>query len=170
VLGYLRLENTEAPFFHLFLESNQIDTSESLIKKYLLVPNTHRDIFNHQQLDSLIYDQPIAAPYTANPPASPLRDNTLGNDIPPEGPPVTNDTLLTAPPAHQTMGSQPPTQDLGALAPFNHAYPVLCPKTRNAVEKVRNILTTLIPQLTADVIQKVRKSELAKRANALAET
>jgi hypothetical protein len=60
VLGYLRLENTEAPFFDLFLESDQINTSENLIKKYLLVPNTHRDIFNHQQLDSLIYAQPIA--------------------------------------------------------------------------------------------------------------
>jgi hypothetical protein len=114
VLGYLRLENTQAPFFPLFLESDQIDTSESLIKKYLLVPSTHRDLFNHQQLDSLVYNQLIpapdaAAPYTVNPPVSPLRDDALRNGLPPEEPPVANDILLTAPPAHQTMGSQPPT-------------------------------------------------------------
>jgi hypothetical protein len=61
VLGFLQLAHAQTPSFNTFLETDQIDSTEKVIKKYLLIPNTHQYVFNQPQLDSLVFDPPVSA-------------------------------------------------------------------------------------------------------------
>jgi hypothetical protein len=111
-------------------------------------------IFSQRQFDVFVYEPPLSAADAAvlgdpvYPPASSTR-----NDNPAPAANAVADTLPPAPPAHQTMGSQPPTQETIAHLP---TYLALCCKTQNAVKKTQDLLIELIPKMTEELILKVK--------------
>jgi hypothetical protein len=51
VYGFLHLAEAQTPFFETFLETDKDDSTEKILKRYLVIPNTVHYIFTQRQFD-----------------------------------------------------------------------------------------------------------------------